>query len=133
MKKLLLLSVVICAITSLSAYAQPAPPAQGSPAPAVDQAAMLKKMKEQFKAPMVEKTGLSEAQVDRVLEINLEIRVQAAADLQGLNEEDRKKKLAELKVEKERRYAAIPLSPEQIKSVYAFFEDFAKNAPPRSN
>ena len=132
MKKILFLGLICGAVMTTSAYAQPAPPAQRAQ-PSVDQADMLKKMKEQFKAPMVAKTGLSEAQVDRVLEINLEIRVQAATDLQGLNDADRSKKLAELKVEKEKRYAAIPLSAEQIKSVYAFYEDLAKNPPAKSN
>src|SRR6185503_15243631 len=107
MKKFLLLSLIFCAVLSTSVYAQPAP-AQPSQ-PSVDQAAMLKQMKEKFRAPMVEKTGLSETQVDKVLEINLEIRVQAATDLQGLNDADRSKKIAELKTEKEKRYAAIPL------------------------
>jgi hypothetical protein len=130
MKKLLLLSLIFCAV--ISVQAQPAAPAQ-SAKPTVDQEAMLKQMKEKFKMPMVEKTGLSEAQADKVIEINLEIRLQAAADLQGLNEADRSKKLAELKAEKEKRYAAIPLTADQIKSVYAFYEDMAKNAAPKSN
>ena len=133
MRKLLFLSLV-CAILSVSAYAQPAAPAQSQAAPpAVDQVAMLKQMKEKFKMPMVEKTGLSAAQVDRVIEINLEICMESLTALQGLNDADRSKKIAELKAEKEKRYAAIPLTPEQIKSVYAFYEDFAKNAAPKTN
>jgi hypothetical protein len=135
MKKFLFLSLILGAVLSTSAYAQPSQPSQAAPAsqPAVDQAAMLKQMKEKFKMPMVEKTGLTEAQADRVIEINLEIRMQAASELQGLNEADRSKRIAELKAEKEKRYSAIPLTPEQIKSVYAFYEDMGKNAPPRSN
>lgn len=128
MKKLFFLSLVFAAVMSSSAYAQPSRPAQ-SAQPTVDQAAMLKQMKEKFVAPMVEKTGLTEAQANKIVEINLEIRMQAATDLQGLNEADRSKKLAELKAEKEKRYAAIPLTAEQIKSVYAFYEDMGKNAP----
>ncbi|HEX2628964.1 MAG TPA: hypothetical protein VHM26_08135 [Chitinophagaceae bacterium] len=135
MKKLLLLSLIFTAVISTSVYAQPSQPAQAAqPAqPAIDQEAMLKKMKEQFKAPMVEKTGLTEAQVDKVIEINLAIRLEAGAALQGLNEADRSKKLAEFKAEKEKRYSAIPLTAEQIKSVYAFYEDMAKNQPRKNN
>jgi hypothetical protein len=136
MKKLLLLSLIFSAVISTSVHAQPAQPtqqAQPAAQPAVDQAAMLKQMKEKFKLPMVEKTGLTEAQAERIIEINLEIRLQAAKDLQGLNEADRSKKLAEIKAEKEKRYAAIPLTTDQIKSVYAFYEDMAKNQPPKSN
>lgn len=134
MKKLLLLGLIFGAVMTTSAYAQPSQPNHANqPAqPTVDKPAMLQKMKDMFRAPMVEKTGLTEAQVDRILEINLEIRVEAGAALQGLNEADRSKKLAEFKAEKEKRYAAIPLSADQIKSVYTFFEDFAKNAPQRN-
>jgi hypothetical protein len=133
MKKLLFLGLIFSAAISTSVYAQPAQPAQPAAQPAVDKEAMLQKMKEQFKAPMVEKTGLTEAQADRVIEINLEIRMQAATDLQGLAEADRSQKLAELKAEKEKRYAAIPLTAEQIKSVYAFYADMGKNRPQKSN
>jgi len=132
MRKLLLLSLLFTAVISTSAYAQPSQPApstQSAP-PAVDQAAMLKQMKEKFKMPMVEKTGLTEAQAERIIEINLEIRLEAAAAIQGLNADDRSKKLAEFKAEKEKRYAAIPLTAEQIKSVYAFYEEMGKNNPP---
>lgn len=134
MKKLLFLSL-LCAVLSTSVMAQPSQPQSAQPAaqPQVDKAAMLQQMKEKFKMPMVEKTGLTEAQAERVIEINLEIRMQAASDLQGLNEADRSKKIAELKAEKERRYAAIPLTEEQIKSVYAFYEGMGKNPPQRSN
>lgn len=132
MKKLLLLSLIFSAVISTSVHAQPAQPAQPAQAP-IDQAAMLKQMKEKFKMPMVEKTGLTEAQAERVIEINLEIRMQAATDLQGLNDADRSKKLAELKAEKEKRYAAIPLTADQIKSVYAFYENMGKSQAPRTN
>lgn len=134
MKKFLFLTLIAGAIISTSANAQPSQPSQTSqPAqasqPAIDQAAMLKQMKEKFKMPMVEKTGLTEAQAERVIEINLEIRMQAATALQGLNETDRTAKLAELKALKEKKYSEIPLTPEQIKAVYAFYEDMGKNAP----
>ncbi len=135
MKKILFLGFILSAVISTSALAQPAQPQSAQPAaqPPVDKAAMLQKMKEQFKAPMVEKTGLTEAQVDKVIEINLEIRLQAATELQGLNEADRSKRITELKAEKEKRYAAIPLTDEQIKSVYAFYEGMAKTPPQISN
>lgn len=136
MKKFLFLSLIFSAV-SIAVYAQPSQPQASQPAPpaqpAVDQATMLKQMKEKFKTPMVEKTGLTAAQADRVIEINLEIRMEAATALQGLNDADRSKKLAELKAEKEKRYAAIPLTPEQIKSVYAFYENMGKNQAPKSN
>jgi len=134
MKKLLFLAFMLSAVISTSVHAQLSQSELPPQAPApIDEAAMLKQMKEKFKMPMVEKTGLTEAQAERVIEINLEIRIQTANAIQGLNGADRSAKIAEFKAEKEKRYAAIPLTPEQIKSVYAFYEDFAKNAPPRTN
>ena len=130
MKKLLFLSLIFSAVITTSVNAQMAQTAQAE-RPVIDQAAMLKQMKEKFKAPMVEKTGLTEAQADRVIEINLEIRMQSIDALQGLDETERSKKIAELKAEKEKRYAAIPLTADQIKSVYAFYEDMGKNGERR--
>ena len=136
MKKILFLSFILGIAATTSVHAQPSQPsqqiAQNAP-PAIDKAGMLQQMKDKFKMPMVQKTGLTEAQADRVIEINLEMRLAAGTALQGLSDADRSKKLAELKADKEKKFAAIPLSEEQIKSVYAFFEDMGKNAGPRSN
>lgn len=118
MKKMLLLALLFSALCSTSAQAQ-------APA-AVDQTAMLQQMKEKFKMPMVEKTGLTEAQVDKVLEINLEIRMMSTG-FRELSEADRAAKVAELKVLKDKKYSEIPLTPEQIKSVHAFFADMGSS------
>lgn len=98
-------------------------------ATAVDDATMLKMAKEKQKPLMIEKTGLSDAQVDRIIEINFEIR-QAARGLKDLNEADRSTKLAELKALKEKKYSEI-LTAEQIKTVYAYYEEMGKNKPPK--
>ena len=87
---------------------------------------MLTGAKAKQKPLMVEKTGLTDAQADRVIEINFEIR-QAARGLRDLNEADRSTKIAELKALKEKKYSEIPLTAEQIKSVYTFYEDMGKN------
>jgi len=87
---------------------------------------MLQQAKAKQKPLMVEKTGLTDAQADRVIEINFEIR-QAARGLRDLNEADRSTKIAELKALKEKKYSEIPLTAEQIKSVYTFYEDMGKN------
>jgi hypothetical protein len=124
MKKFLLLTLVFSAIISTASYAQAPAPTTLTP----ENAAMLQQMKEKFKAPMVARTGLTEAQADRVLEINFEIRM-AAAGLRDLNEADRSAKIAELKASKQKKYSEIPLTPEQVKSVNDFFENFGKNTP----
>jgi len=80
---------------------------------------------------LVEKAGLTTTQAERVIEINFEIRFQAAAALQGLNDADRAAKLAELKAAKEKKYSEIPLTAEQIKAVYAAYEEMGKNMQKR--
>jgi Spy/CpxP family protein refolding chaperone len=130
MKKFLLLTLIFSAIISTASYAQAPATDDKAPTPAAkaqapDQAAMLQQMKEKFKAPMVAKTGITEAQADRVIEINFETRM-AAAGLRDLNEADRSAKIAELKAAKEKKISEI-LTPEQIKAVDDFYKNFGKN------
>lgn len=131
MKKFLFLAFIAGVIISTSAQAQPSQPAPANKPsqPAFDKEAMLKQMKEQQVPQMVEKTGLTEAQANRVVEINLEIRMQAATELKDLSGDERTTKLAELKALKEKKYSEIPLTDEQIKSVYAFYEGMGKTTP----
>lgn len=122
MKKLLFLTFILCAIISTSTYAQTN----------VDQAAMLQQMKEKQKPGLVEKAGLTEAQADKVIEINLELRMTMMKDMGSLSEADRSKKIAEFKAAKEKKYSEIPLTAEQIKAVYAYYEEMGKNAPKKN-
>lgn len=123
MKKLLLLSLIFSAIISSTVSAQSGPQARVSP----DQATILQAMKEQQKPGLVEKAGLTDVQADRVIEINLELRQTMMSDFRNLNEADRTKRLAEFKAAKEKKYSDIPLNADQIKAVYAFYEDRGKN------
>jgi hypothetical protein len=118
MKKFLFLALMFSAILSTTTYAQ----AGG------DQAAMLQQMKEKQKPGLIEKAGLTDAQADKVIEINLELRMaMMSGDLRSLNEAERTKKMAEFKAAKEKRYSEIPLTAEQIKAVYAYYEDMGRN------
>jgi len=122
-------------LISTSANAQgpevkPQPAAQQPAAPqftAEQKANMIKEAKEKQVPMLVEKAGLTDAQAERVIEINYEIRFQAASALQGLNDADRTAKLAEMKATKEKKYSEIPLTPEQIKAVYTAYEDWGKS------
>jgi len=135
MKKLLFLSLISGALISTSANAQgpevkPQPAAQQPAAPqftAEQKANMIKEAKEKQVPMLVEKAGITDAQAERVIEINYEIRFQAASALQGLSDADRTAKLAEIKATKEKKYSEIPLTPEQIKAVYAAYEDWGKS------
>ena len=129
MKKLLLLSLISGALITTTTYAQgPSTPQQPATQPptAEQKANMLKQAKETQKPMLVEKAGLTDAQAEKVIEINFEIRFQAGAALQGLNEADRTAKLAEMKATKEKKYSEIPLTAEQIKAVYTAYEDWGK-------
>ena len=137
MKKLLFLSLISGALISASANAQgpevkPQPAAQQPASPqftAEQKANMIKEAKEKQKPMLVEKAGITDEQAERVIEINFEIRFQAASALQGLNDADRTAKLAEIKAAKEKKYSEIPLTAEQIKAVYTFYENMGKNMP----
>src|SRR5687767_7702421 len=96
MKKILFLSLISSALISTTTFAQggPAP----SPQPVTQQpqqftpeqqASMVKEAKAKQSPMLVEKAGLTAAQADRVVEINFEIRFQAATALAGLNDADR--------------------------------------------
>ena len=116
MKKMLLMILVLGGFISSSAYAQPA----GDPA------TILQQMKEKQKPGLIEKVGLTDAQADKVIEINYETRMQAGRELKDLNEADRSKKLAELKAAKEKKFSEF-LTPEQITAMNAYYEEMGKN------
>ena len=116
MKKILFLTLIVGALASTNAYAQPA----GDPP------SMLQQMKEKQKPGLIEKVGLTDAQADKVIELNYEMRMKATAELKDLNAEDRSKKLAELKAAKEKKFAEF-LSAEQITAMNKYYEDMGKN------
>ena len=128
MKKFLFLTLIFSAVISAATYAQPAQqpqPAQKAPDPAV----MLQQIKEKIKPQMMEKTGLSEALVDKVIEINFEMRMAASA-LGDLSEADRSAKIQELKAAKEKKLSEL-LTADQLKAVKEFYENMGKNNPPQ--
>lgn len=117
MKKLLFLALILGATFATKIHAQ-----------AGDPASVLQQTKERIRPQMVEKTGLTEAQADRVIEINYELR-ETMRGFANLSEEERAKKVAELKADRDKKYSEIPLTPEQIASVKAFYESMGKNKP----
>jgi hypothetical protein len=142
MKKLLFLGLIAGVLISTTSNAQgsgPAPSQQPvkqqpavQPPTAEEMATMLKAAKEKQSPMLVEKAGLTTAQADRVIEINFEIRQQAATTLAGLTDADRSAKIAELKVEKEKKYSEIPLTGDQIKAVYAAYESMGREMPKKN-
>jgi hypothetical protein len=131
MKKYLFLTFILGAVIATTTNAQTAAAPATAQNAASDAAAMLQRTKEKVVAPMVEKTGLTEAQANRVVEINFEMR-QTMMNYKDLNEEERSKKVAELKAARDKKLSEIPLTPEQIESVFAFYKDMGKNGPAKN-
>ena len=117
MKKFLFLTLIFGAIISNNTFAQ-----------AGDPASALQQIKDRIKPQMVEKTGLTDAQADRVIEINFEMR-ESMRGFGDLNETDRANKVAELKAARDKKYSEIPLTAEQIAAVKTFYESMGKNMP----
>ena len=133
MKNLLFLSFIAGVFISSTSNAQPAPGQKPANEPTAEQmATMLQEAKVKQRPMLVEKAGLTAAQADRVVEINFEIRQQAATTLAGLSDADRSAKIAELKTLKEKKYSEIPLTSDQIKAVYAAYESMGKDMPKRN-
>ena len=116
MKKLLFMSLIFGALISTSAHAQ-----------AGDPPSMLQQMKEKQKPELVEKVGLTDAQAEKVIEINYDMRM-ASVGFKDLSEADRKTKIAELMALKEKKFSEF-LTPEQINTMNKYYEEKRKNMP----
>jgi hypothetical protein len=83
-------------------------------------------MKEKQKPGLMEKVGLTEAQAEKVIELNYEMRMQASRELKDLPEADRPKRIAELRAAKEKKFSEF-LTQEQIKAMNTYYEEMGKN------
>ncbi|HEV7620232.1 MAG TPA: hypothetical protein VGO09_00790 [Flavisolibacter sp.] len=90
-----------------------------------DQAAMMQRYKDRVKPQLIEKTKITDAQADKVIEIMMNARPQMRG-LKDLGEDDRKKKMEEIQAGITKEYKAIPLTEDQIKDVNSFFEEQRK-------
>jgi hypothetical protein len=121
MKKILFLTLILGALISTNAYAQ-----------AGDPPSMLQQMKEKQKPGLIEKVGLTDAQADKVIELNYEMRMKASTELKDLSAEDRSKKMAELKAAKEKKFAEF-LTADQIAAMNKYYEEMGKNRQKPTN
>lgn len=118
MKKLLAILTIAFCCTLTTAMAQ----GGGQ----MDPAQMLEMMKQRVKPQLIEKTKLTDAQADKVLEVQLWSQLQMRG-LRDLSEDDRAKKMKETNDEREKKLKAIPLTDDQIKAVNDFYEEQRKN------
>ena len=117
MKKLFVLAVLLTTLFVSNANAQ-----QGGGG---DPAAMMQRYKERVKPQLVEKTKITEAQADKVIEISFNYRSQMRG-MRDLSEEERKKKVEVIQLAQNKEFLAIPLTEEQVKAVNTFFEEQRK-------
>ena len=64
---------------------------------------------------------ITEAEADKVMQIQQESR-QGMRGLRDLSQDDRKKKMDEMKVENDKKFKAIPLTDDQVKAVDAYYD-----------
>jgi len=116
MKKLILVFALFLTVFSINAQAQ----GGGDPT------AAMQRFKDRVKPQLVEKTKITDAQADKVIEINFNARSQMRG-LRDLSDDDRKKKMAEIQEGINKEYKGIPLTDDQIKAVNDFFDEMRKN------
>lgn len=95
-----------------------------------DPAAMKARYVERTKPALIEKTKLTEAQADKVIDINFEARSKMRG-MRDLSEDERKKKNEDIQADINKQYKDIPLTDDQIKLVNEFFEDQRKQMQQR--
>ena len=117
MKKLLVLVVFFTTFFAMNADAQ----GQGGG----DPAARAARMKEIVKPQLIEKVKLTEAQAEKVIDINLKYRSEMRG-FRDMSEDERKKKREEIQTAQNKDYKEIPLTDDQIKTVNEFFEEQRK-------
>ena len=125
MKKIWILALMLVVLGTTAVQAQVA-------TDTVDMQAVLMRAKERLTPQLVEKVKLTEAQADKVVEINFESQFERRK-LRDLAADERQKKMEEINTERNKKFAAIPLTPEQVKGVNDFFEEMRRNGPQRGN
>jgi Spy/CpxP family protein refolding chaperone len=127
MKKVLVLVAVVLIASFNTIIAQP--PGGGQQ---MDPAKMLEMMKERVKPQLMEKTKLTDAQADKVLEIQVGSQG-AMRGMRDLSEEERMAKMKTIREENNKKFKDIPLTDDQIKAVNDFYDEMRKNRMQRGN
>lgn len=115
MKKLVLLLTLFAGLFISNANAQ------GGGDPAAREARM-----KEMRAQLIEKVKLTEAEADKVMEINTASREQMRG-LRDLSEADRAKKMEEIQADLSKKFKAIPLTDEKVKAVNEYMAERRRN------
>jgi hypothetical protein len=78
-----------------------------------------------MKPALIEKTKITDAQADKVLDINWQSRSKMRG-MRDLSQEERQKKMNDVRADVNQQYKAIPLTDDQIKAVNDFFDEQRK-------
>ena len=99
-----------------------------------DPTVMMQRMKERMKPQLIEKAKLTDAEADKVIEINFESR-SSMRELrnQNLSDDERRKKLDEIQSAINKKYKEIPLTDEKIKAVNEVYTEMRRNFQQRNN
>ncbi len=127
MKKVLALVALVLIASFNTIMAQP--PGGGQQ---MDPAQMLEMMKQRVKPQLIEKTKITDAQADKVLEIQVGSQG-AMRGMRELSDEDRMAKIKSIREENNKKFKAIPLTDDQIKAVNDFYDEMRKNRGQRNN
>lgn len=126
MKKVIALVTVVlcCSMTALFAQG-------GGGGQQMTPEQRMERMKQMYKAPLVEKAKITEAQADKVLDVLAEFQPKTGAIMrdQAMSAEDRVKKMEELNGERDKKLKASGLSDDQVKAVVATLDEIRKNRP----
>jgi ribosomal protein L29 len=79
----------------------------------------------QVKTELVAKAKITEAEADKVMQIQADSRA-GLRGLRDMSQEDRQKKMDEVKAENTKKFKAIPLTDDQVKAVDAFYDEQIK-------
>ena len=121
MKKLFFLAVLLTGFSVANVSAQ-----GGGMSP--EQRAERQK---QTKTELIAKAKITEAEADKILQIQQDARG-GMRGMRDMTPEDRKKKMDEMKTENEKKYKAIPITDDQIKAVNEYFDEQMKKRMERS-
>ena len=118
MKKILFLLAFITTVSVSAVYAQQTETPEQ----------MQQRMRDKIRPELVSKTGITEVQADKVIDINFAIQKQRREirNDQALTQEEKIKRNSEIDAARDKEYSGIPLTDEQIKSVNTFFDEMKK-------
>ncbi len=128
MKKLLALVALVLIASFNTIMAQP----PGGGGQQMDPSKVLEMMKQRIKPQLIEKTKITDAQADKVLEIQIGSQA-AMRGMRDLSEDERMTKMKAIRDENNKKFKDIPLTDDQIKAVNDFYDELRKNRMQRGN